>query len=385
MRPLFLFAIYAVAFAGVTFIRATAGANDPAHELAQKFAIGDQGTIAAAQPEVKPAAVQQPQVSQPQIQRPQAAPEVTPEATAPKPKAKVQPTQAQMPAQPQVPAAANATAPKAAPKFAQAKAPRPAAPGADYERELLDAARAEAEARQKLQMQQAESKPIVVAPAAAVQAQAPAEPPAAPQAAAPQPPPTPAPATAPQIKIEAKINVPAATAPDIVTRPDGAPRATILAVLTHHAHDAGRSITPPDPIICLADICYISAGPDADAKLISRSEALSTKNTVTSGAGACKGKSRCAYRGVSMKRGDEVQIIDLGLVGHDKREPADVTPDTSCRVEDGDLVCDQPVAAPDYRIWVVPETVAAAAGPGAIEHALADDLPEEDVARAEDK
>ena len=370
MRPLILFAIYGVAFAGVTFIRATAGANDPAHELAQKFAIGDQAKTAA-----------QPQPNNPPPKLQLTAPK--PAVAAPKPQ-----TQAHTQAQAQV----QAPAPKAPP--APTAKPRPPAPGPDYERDMLEAARAEAQAREKLQTQQAESKPPAVAPAAPTPAAASAQPPAtvAPpsspppsaQATTPQVP-APAPAASPQIRIEAKVNVPAPAAAAIVTRPEGAPRATILAVLTHHARDSARAITPPDPIICLADICYISAGPNADAKLISRSDALSTKNTVTSGAGACKGMSRCAYRGVSMKRGDEVQIIDLGLVGHDKREPADVTPDTSCRVDEGDLVCDQPVAAPDYRIWIVPETVAAAAGPGAIEHALADDLPEEDFARADDK
>ena len=384
MRPLFLLAIYGVAFAGVTFIRATAGANDPAHDLAQKFAVGDQEKTAA-----------QPQPNMPQLNKPPLKLQLTapmPALAAPKPQAQ---------AQAQAPAAPSVTAPSVtAPPAPKAK-PRPAAPGPDYERDMLEAARAEAQARDKLQTQQAESKPPVVAPpptpaaaqvaaptAAAAQPPATVAPPSSPppsaQAATPHVP-APAPAASPQIRIEAKVNVPAPAAAAILTRPEGAPRATILAVLTHHARDAARAITPPDPIICLADICYISAGPNADAKLISRSEALSTKNTVTSGAGACKGMSRCAYRGVSMKRGDEVQIIDLGLVGHDKREPADVTPDTSCRVDEGDLVCDQPVAAPDYRIWVVPETVAAAAGPGAIEHALADDLPEEDIARADDK
>ncbi len=389
MRPLFLFAIYGVAFAGVTLFRATAGANNPAHDLAQKFAAGDQETAAA-----------QPLPSMPQPNIPQAKPQMTapkPAALAPKPKAKAQQAQAQTQAQPQAPAAPSVTAPPAAaPKAPPAPTakPRPPAPGPDYERDMLDAARAEAAARETLQTQQAESKPPAAAPAvtpaAAAAAQPPpSSPPPSAQATTPQAPvpaqaaaPTPAPAAAPQIRIEAKVNVPA---PAIVARPDGAPLATILAVLTHHAQNSARAITPPDPIICLADICYISAGPNADAKLISRADALSTKNTVTSGAGACKGVSRCAFRGVSMKRGDEVQIIDLGLVGHDKREPADVTPDTTCHVDDGDLVCDQPVAAPDYRIWVVPETVAAAAGPGAIEHALADDLPEEDIARTEDK
>ncbi len=396
MRPLFLFAIYGVAFAAVTIIRATADANNPAHELAQKFAVGDLEKTAAQPPPDQPPP-DQPQPNQPQPNPPQLSkPQPKPVVTAPLPPAVT--SKAETKANPPVPAipAAAAPAAKAVPKLAQSK-PRPPAPGPDYERDMLDAARAEAEARQKPQTQQLDSKPaaetapaFVAAPPATATAQ-PSPPPPAPaapapvQAAAPVAQAPTAPPATPQIKIEAKVNIPAPAAPAIITRPDGAPRATILAVLTQPAQNPSRPITPPDPVICLAEICYISAGPNADAKLVSRADALSTKNTVTSGAGACKGMNRCAFRGVSMKPGDEVQIVDLGIVGHDKREPADVTPDKSCHVDDGDLVCEHPVTAPDYRIWVVPETIAASAGPGALEAALADDLPEEDIARTEDK
>ena len=379
MRPLILFAIYGVAFASVTIIRATADANNPAHDLAQKFAADGDVQPEAAKPVATNPVAAIPMGSRPMATRPVATKPVATRPMATKPS----------PAKAVIPMPAAATPAKAAPTLAQAKPPRPPAPGPDYERDMLDAARAEADAREKPQTQQAESTPPaaapVPAPAAVTAPVQPSTPPEPAPAQAAAPPPAPAPSAPVQIKIEAKINVPAPAVPAAISRPEGAPRATILAVLTHHAHDAVRPVTPPDPIICLADVCYISAGPNADAKLISRTDALSTKNTVTAGAGACKGMNRCAFRGVSMKPGDEIQIVDLGLVDHDKREPADVTPDTSCRVDDGDLVCDQPVAAPDYRIWVVPETIAAAAGPGAIESALADDLPEEDIARAEDK
>ncbi len=394
MRPLVLFAIYSVTFASVTIIRATADANNPAHELAQKFAA--EGEPKAETVKTNPAepAEAQPIATKPNPTKPNATKTVVanpanakpaPSTPSPANVANPKPAPSVTPATLAPPAAAPAMV---APKLAQAKPARPPAPGPDYEKDMLDAARAEAEARQQTQTKQPEPKqpeptaPPVAMPAAAAPASAQAA--VQPQtAAAPEPAPTPA--ATPQIKIEAKVSSPAPSAPAVVPRPEGAPRATILAVLTQHASNGARAITPPDPIICLDDICYISAGPIADAKLISRAEALSTKNTVTSGAGACKGVNRCAFRGVSMKPGDEIQIIDLGLVGHDKREPADVTPDKSCRVDAGDLVCDHPVAAPDYRIWVVPEAVAAAAGPGAIEAALADDLPEEDVARADDK
>ena len=389
MRPLLLFAIYSVAFAGVTIFRATADANNPAHELAQKFAAEDAPKAEAAKIIAAEPAAAQPIATKPVVANPANA-KPAPSKPSPANAANTKPAHSGPPATPAPTAAAPA---KVAPKLAQAKAPRPPAPGPDYEKDMLDAARAEAEARQKLQTEPEELAPsaatVVAAPEPAAPPEKPATPPASIEAAAPQPAPAnapaPAPATTPQIKIEAKVNVPAPSAPAVISRPDGAPRATILAVLTQNAGRGGRAITPPDPIICLADICYVSAGLNAEAKPISRADALSTKNTVTSGAGACKGVSRCAFRGVSMKPGDEVQIIDLGLVGHDRREPADVLPDKSCHVDDGDLVCEHPVTAPDYRIWVVPETIAASAGPGALEAALADDLPEEDIARAEDK
>ncbi len=69
----------------------------------------------------------------------------------------------------------------------------------------------------------------------------------------------------------------------------------------------------------------------------------------------------------------------------ERREALDATIDESCRVEDSDLVCDHPLTAPDYRIWIVPEDVAGTAGSDGLEAALADELPEPDIARDTDK
>lgn len=241
-------------------------------------------------------------------------------------------------------------------------------PSADYEREMLDAARAEADARaQTSKIEQAKTH-IPVPPASA-------------PAAVPM-----------QIKIEAKIAAPAIqvrTADAQTAKPAAvAPisgRATVLVVLSHTPERPGSLPRTFDPILCMEAQCYVSSGPASQAKPIAKPQALSTKNTITAGAGACAGKNQCAFRGVDISAKSQVEIVDLGLVRHEHREALDATIDKSCRVEDGDLVCDHPLTAPDYRIWIVPEDVAGAAGSHGLEAALADELPEPDIALDTDK
>lgn len=241
-------------------------------------------------------------------------------------------------------------------------------PSADYEREMLDAARAEADARaQASKIEQAKTH-IPVPPASA-------------PAAVPM-----------QIKIEAKIAAPAIqvrTADAQTAKPAAAApvsgRATVLVVLSHTAERPGSLPRTFDPILCMDAQCYVSSGPASQAKPIAKPQALSTKNTIMAGAGACAGKNQCAFRGVDISAKSQVEIVDLGLVRHQHREALDATIDKSCRVEDGDLVCDHPLTAPDYRIWIVPEDVAGAAGPHGLQAALADELPEPDIALDTDK
>ena len=288
---------------------------DPAHALAQKFAVENQGEKRAAQPAAKP---------------------------APPKDARV----------------------KATPVKSILAPP----PSADYEREMLDAARAEADARaQASKIEQAKTH-IPVPPASA-------------PAAVPM-----------QIKIEAKIAAPAIqvrTADAQTAKPAAvAPisgRATVLVVLSHTPERPGSLPRTFDPILCMEAQCYVSSGPASQAKPIAKPQALSTKNTITAGAGACAGKNQCAFRGVDISAKSQVEIVDLGLVRHEHREALDATIDKSCRVEDGDLVCDHPLTAPDYRIWIVPEDVAGAAGSHGLEAALADELPEPDIALDTDK
>ncbi len=268
-------------------------------------------------------------------------------------------------------------------KFANAdkppSKPAPVKPSADEEKEILDAARAEADARRRAE--------------AAANAVKSAEAPTAPTAS---PPPAPAPSSAPpaaakpqgpppqqmQIRIEAKVSTPGpAAAP---ARDVSAPRATLLVVLTDHA---GRTALTGslDPVICFAEQCYVSTGSGSEAGLFARADALSSRNTITNGAGACKGKAKCAYRGVTLKPSTELQIVDLGIVKHDRREAFEAKIDTSCKVDGDELVCSHPLTAPDYRIWVVPESVAEAAGAAKLDAALDEELPEENVALDGDK
>lgn len=254
-----------------------------------------------------------------------------------------------------------------------------------YEKELLEAAKAEAESRRRAAMVKATPKIVETAPAPTKPAQT--ELPAPPAAHT-----TPAkkaiaatPGQRIQIEIEAKIAEPAPTTVPAELADSSAQdigKATVLVVLTDHT---GKRRAASDPIICVGEVCYLSSGLEQPAKPVARTEALSTRNAITSGAAACKARRRCAFRNVTLQPGTKLQIVDLGIVRHDRREAVEANIDRTCTTDQGDLVCDDPRTAPDYRIWLVPEAVAATAGTAAIDAALANDLPEEDIARATDK
>ncbi len=140
-----------------------------------------------------------------------------------------------------------------------------------------------------------------------------------------------------------------------------------------------------DPILCLGDVCYVSTGAGTDARRVSHQEAFSPKNSMATGAGACAGTPACAFRGVNLPDNASAQIVDLGLVRPELRKAITAKIDPTCTVEDDFLACDKPIAAPDYRIWIVPEDVAEKAGGERIEAALDAELPEEDLTLETDK
>lgn len=256
-----------------------------------------------------------------------------------------------------------AAAPKKAPPPVQAKAnadaqPKnvPAPSTQDDETEMLAAARAEAEAEARKTPEAARTTPTTLA--AAPQA----TPPVATKAASPAQPPAASPAQ---------------TAA-------GSVKATVLVVLSQNGTH-GTSFKTFDPIICFAGNCFISTGANSDARTTSRDEALSTKNAVTTGAGACAGQMGCVFRGVTFDQGAPLQIIDLGLVNHKLHEPLEAKADGTCALDEGDLTCKKPLTAPDYRVWIVPESLAAQAGPDKLGSALDAELPEENVTLETDK
>lgn len=166
---------------------------------------------------------------------------------------------------------------------------------------------------------------------------------------------------------------------------DAAPvNSTVLVVLTRNS-DHEQTPKTFDPIVCFDSNCYVSTGVGSTARPISRSDALSANYSMSTGAGACAGKPNCAFRGVTFPSGAGLQIIDLGLVRQDAHEALSARADPTCIVDEGDLICRKPLAAPDYRVWIVPEDVANKAGADKLTAALAAELPEENVTLETDK
>ncbi len=298
-------------------------------------------------------------------------------------------------------------------------------PSLDYEMDMLRRARAEELERESQDAQDAKKK-AAAAPKAedapkAVEAIAAPPPPAAPVIAPPPPatpiatasppPPAPAvatavvatpaatpPATAPAMRSAEATAVPspepsrqstpaaltAAELPGIAT-PDtsSAPHATVLLVLDT---DDGGGPAKPDPIICLAERCWISNGIEAAAKPLPRSEAVALKSTDSPDMDSCSGKSACVFRDIAVAPDAQLQVVELGE-GHGAATGGTYTvvADTSCRKDDGALVCDNALVTHDFRIWMVPEATAKEIGVEGLEDAVAAGLPNDGVQPANDK
>ena len=291
-------------------------------------------------------------------------------------------------------------------KFSEASDPKPAPkpaltterPDLDYELDMLSRARAE-----ELERQSADEMMVkVAAPVAATPAvTAPAAPTTADKTpvAAPSAEPTPAPAPA----APARLAEPVAPEPPAVVKPaptaapppalppaaasDDAdaqskvqPRVTVLLVLDSDGNDAASAVKP-DPIICFDQRCWISNGLEAPARPMPRSEALALKSTNTATSDSCSGKSACAFRNIALGPGSQIQVVAVG----ESRGVADgsytVAADTSCRKDDGDLVCGNALVTQEFRLWLVPEPTAQAVGPAGLEDAVAEGLPDDDDAQ----
>jgi len=130
-----------------------------------------------------------------------------------------------------------------------------------------------------------------------------------------------------------------------------------------------------DPILCLPDGCYVSRGPELSARFFPGRRALGFANTWGGRAGACRNELACVFRDIDLGGlPGYLQPVDLHILKHDRRRGLEVVTDSSCRLERERLDCDDGLMMADYALWIVPENLAAAAGPAALWRALAEGL-----------
>lgn len=242
------------------------------------------------------------------------------------------------------------------------------------------------------------ASPAAPAPVQAAQPVLPATPAAAPQAAAqttaPATIPATIPATAPTAVAQAappakdaKPSEPATAPVAATTAPDkpGTPATLLLALETSSGSGKVRANQSFDPILCLNDTCYVSAGLKTDAVKLAKIDALKLKTSDEASQDSCKGMIACVYRNVQVPPEAKLQVLELGSATHDAAHASDVKPDKTCKVTDGNLTCDEPIATPDFKVWVVLEETARAAGVEGLEEAVAEGLPHLDTPRGGDK
>ena len=91
-------------------------------------------------------------------------------------------------------------------------------------------------------------------------------------------------------------------------------------------------------------------------------------NTFGIRAGACSDSLGCVFRGVDLgSLPGYLQPVDLHILRHDRREAHTVHTNSGCRSEAGRLPCTHGIHADDYVMWVLPDSMAADAGPAALE------------------
>lgn len=159
----------------------------------------------------------------------------------------------------------------------------------------------------------------------------------------------------------------------------------LLAIETGGASSKSGNAQDFDPIICLADTCFVSNGLSGDAITLGKADALKLKSTKDASQAACQGMAGCVFRNVGIPSGAQIQVVDLGAPSTEPGRTYDAQLDKTCATAENELACENPIASPDFRIWIVPEEAAKTAGTEAIEDAVADGLPHRDIARDTDK
>ena len=152
-------------------------------------------------------------------------------------------------------------------------------------------------------------------------------------------------------------------------------RITVLLWMAPGSYGIRRGHATADPILCLPDGCYVSRGPELAARFFPGRRALGFLNTWGGRAGACRGELACVFRDIDLGGlPGYLQPVDLHILKHDRRRGQQIVTDSSCRLERGRLVCDDGLMLADYGLWIMPESLAAAAGPDALWRALAEGL-----------
>ncbi|WP_423415469.1 hypothetical protein RLW55_02510 [Hyphomicrobium sp. B1] len=244
-----------------------------------------------------------------------------------------------------------------------------ARPGADYEADMLARAQAEELARKQQETEQMAAKPAIsesapqFVPSSTVSA-----PPVAKLAALPPKP--------------AADLLPTRSEPAPMPTPPTRSAATVLLVLDPDNTGLGFK---PDPILCIDNTCWLSNGFRAPARSLPRNQAMALSGTNDMTAESCSGKSGCVFRNVIIDPMHRIDVIEVGEGGGASSGAYTITADKTCRVDGTSLACSNGLATQNFRIWVVPEAQAEAAGAVRLENTLAEGLPEIDVTSANDK
>ena len=151
-------------------------------------------------------------------------------------------------------------------------------------------------------------------------------------------------------------------------------RVTVLMIIAPGTYGIRRGASIADPVLCTTDGCYVSNGADIPARFLPRRRALGVGNTLGARAGACRQSLSCVFRDVAFEYPALLQPVDLHILKHDRRRPQRVLTDSDCSLSAGRLTCSRGIYAEDYVLWIVPERLAALAGPEALEQALRDGL-----------
>ena len=136
-------------------------------------------------------------------------------------------------------------------------------------------------------------------------------------------------------------------------------RVTILLQMEPNAQQ-GRRHESMDPVLCVADGCYVSNGPDHPASFLPGRRATRFGNAISRRAGACNHAYTCVFRDVEIGAlPAEVQPVDVRILRHDRRAPESVETLSTCRGTPGRLACTGAIRGDGYTMWVIPESVAA--------------------------